>query len=209
MLTTLDHMLGTQAKVRLLRALAALTSPVSGREAQRLARVRSVSGAGRALADLTDLGILSRDETSGSHLYRVNRSHALAPYILALFDAEEMQWGILREALAEGLRAADLAEAVCSVVIFGSTARGDAHPGSDLDLLVIVKDADDVGSVRRAILAVDPALRERLGLRASPYVLARADAAARTSDGDPLMAAVRTEGRTLLGDSFAEVLAAW
>ncbi|MCX5758988.1 MAG: nucleotidyltransferase domain-containing protein, partial [Candidatus Hydrogenedentes bacterium] len=38
-----------------------------------------------------------------------------------------------------------------TVVLFGSYARGDAHAGSDLDLLVVTPDSEEVHSARRHI----------------------------------------------------------
>ncbi len=38
-----------------------------------------------------------------------------------------------------------------TVFLFGSYARGDAHPGSDLDLLVVTPDLEEVRSGRRHI----------------------------------------------------------
>lgn len=56
----LDALLGTTGKVRLLRVLLPLDSQVTGREAQRLAGVRSTVGTTNALDALTALGIVIR-----------------------------------------------------------------------------------------------------------------------------------------------------
>lgn len=205
----LDLILGTQTKVQLLRALAQLTSPVSGREAQRLAGVRSTSAGGRALDDLTDLGILTRDEAGGTHLYLMNRDHALAEPLLRLFEAESRLFSRLRELIIEGLEARKVRDRVDTIVIFGSAARGEARPDSDVDLFVVVEDEAAVRSVRDGLLASDDRLRTGLGLRVSPYVLSRKDVENRYRDGDPLMETIKTEGRTLVGDPFEEVIGAW
>lgn len=208
-LRVLDQILGTQTKVQLLRTLSRMGSPMSGREAQRLAGVKSVSGAGRALDELTELGILHREETGGAHLYRMNREHVLAGPLVRLIEAEEDVLASLRDILTESLESARVAGAVRSVVVFGSAARGEARPESDLDLLVIVRDDESTEPVRRALLDVQPRLRQRLGLRASPYVLTQERAEERHLDGDPLMETIQAEGRTLLGDSLQEVVGAW
>ena len=59
----LDELLGTATKMRVLRVLLQLDSPVSGKEAKRLARVRSAASMWTALDELSDLGIL-RDSLS-------------------------------------------------------------------------------------------------------------------------------------------------
>jgi hypothetical protein len=205
----LDALLGTTTKVRVLRALLPLDSPVSGNEAQRLAGVRSAGSLWAALDELSEIGILSREQTRGSHLYRVNRQHDLFPPLAALFEAEAGCLSRLRESLREGLTAAGMLDAVQAVILFGSQARGEATPGSDVDLLVIVEDESTVSAARDALLAGSPAVETRTGLRISPYVLARERAEARCQDGDPLMQTIADEGRVLLGKPLREIANAW
>ena len=45
--------------------------------------------------------------------------------------------------LGAARRAADAASCPAEVLLFGSYARGDADPGSDLDLMVIEEQVDD------------------------------------------------------------------
>lgn len=207
MLTTLDHILGTQAKVRLARVFYTLDSSLSGREAQRLAGVRSMSGAGRALRDLTDLGIVTRARAGGTYIYSLNRKHVLTHSLSGLFRAEERQFDTLREILHAALHSATPERMVLSVVLFGSLARGEAKPDSDVDLLVVVRQEGAINAIREALLQADREMRERLGMRGSPYVITRDRAKTRVADGDPLMSAVLSEGRTVLGMPFDEVIA--
>ncbi len=205
----LDALLGTTTKVRVLRALFPLTSPVSGSEARRLARVRSAESMWASLDELTDLGILSREETRGSHLYRVNREHDLAAPLEALFAAEARRLSRLRDELRTLLSDAGLLDSIRSVLLYGSNARGEATAKSDVDLLVVTEGEETVPAVRDALLAGAPALRERFGWRISPYVLPRERVEARHREGDPLMETIAEEGRVLLGDPLQEVANAW
>lgn len=205
----LDAMLGTTTKVRVLRALLQLGSPVSGSEARRLARVRSADSMWASLDELTELGILSREEMRGSHLYRVNREHDLAAPLEALFAAEARRLSRLRDELRTLLSEAELLDAVHSVTLYGSNARGEATAKSDVDLLVVTEGEETVAAVRDALQAGAPALRERYGWRISPYVLPRARAATRHREGDPLMQTIADEGRILLGEPLQEMANAW
>lgn len=205
----LDALLGTTTKVRVLRALLPLDSPVSGNEAQRLAGVRSAGSMWAALDELSEIGILSREQTRGSHLYRVNREHDLFPPLAALYETEAVRLSPLREWLRERVAEAGMLDTVRAVILFGSQARGEAAPGSDVDLLVIVEDENRVSAARDALLAGAPTLERRSGLRISPYVLSRERAEVRYRDGDPLMQTVADEGRVLLGDPLRELVNAW
>jgi predicted nucleotidyltransferase len=205
----LDAVLGTTSKVRVLRALIHLTSPVSGNEAQRLAGVRSSASVWSALDELTELAILSREQTRGSHLYRINREHDLYPSLAALFEAESGRVSRLREWLRRQLAEANQIDAIRSVILYGSNARADATARSDVDLLVITTSEEGVAASRDALLAGAPALERQTGLRISPYVLGQERVEERYRDGDPLMSTIAEEGRVLLGDPLREVAGAW
>jgi predicted nucleotidyltransferase len=205
----LDAVLGTTTKVRVLRALIPLDSPVSGNEAQRLAGVRSSAGTWNALDELTELAILSREQTRGSHLYRINREHELYPSLAALFEVESGRASRLREWLRRQLAEVNQTEAIRSVILYGSNARAEATSHSDVDLLVVTTSEEGIPAVRDALLAGAPVLETQTGLRISPYVLAERRVAERHRDGDPLMRTIADEGRVLLGDPLQEVATSW
>ncbi len=88
-----------------------------------------------ALADLEGLGLVLMERGSVEHRYRLNFKHYLVGQGLrALFEAERG----MAKALAHDLRTL-LEGRVLSAGLFGSFARGEAKPGSDIDLLVIVE----------------------------------------------------------------------
>nr|WP_240978616.1 nucleotidyltransferase domain-containing protein [Longimicrobium terrae] len=117
--------------------------------------------------------------------------------------------GRLAEILDRALDGAGVRSAVRSAVVFGSQARGDARPDSDLDLLLLTSGRDIIGGVEAAVLGVADELAMQLGLRVSPLVMTAERAAERMRDGDPLMKNILDEGRSVLGDPFGEVAGAW
>jgi predicted nucleotidyltransferase len=205
----LNAVLATTAKIQILRALMPLESPVTGREAQRLGGVRSTIGAITALNELTALGILMRGGSSTTHQYRVNREHDLEPALRALFDAEGRRTAILKQILTDVLTAAGVWTDVRSAVLFGSQARGDARPDSDLDVLFITGCATCVAAVERATVDAAAEIRNRLGLRLAGIVIPAVQVRERANQSDPLMEAIRTGGRGLLGEPFSDVVEKW
>ncbi|MBC8264066.1 MAG: nucleotidyltransferase domain-containing protein [Anaerolineales bacterium] len=92
---------------------------------------------------------------------------------------------------------AELPGQVKDIILFGSKARGDAHPGSDIDLLVIVErgtpEVDDIISD----LMADTHLEKRIDISALDFT---SDQIAEwTAIGTPLMRNVAEEGIVLKG----------
>jgi predicted nucleotidyltransferase len=205
----LDAILGTTTKIQILRALLPLDSPVTGREAQRLAGVRSTVGAMTALNELTVLGILLRGGSPSTHQYRVNREHEMEPPLRAIFELERRRADVLRGLLDEALARAGVRASIRSVVLFGSEARRDARPGSDLDLLLVLDSPERIAEVERALTDVSAEVRGRLGVRVDGIVIDAGRVRERLDAGDPLMETIRAEGRVLLGEPFDDVVERW
>jgi uncharacterized protein (UPF0332 family)/predicted nucleotidyltransferase len=93
---------------------------------------------------------------------------------------------------------AELPGQVKDIILFGSKARGDAHPGSDIDLLVVVNrrtpEVDDVISE----ITADTLLEKRIDISALDFT---GDEIAEWSAlGTPLMRNVADEGIVLKGE---------
>jgi predicted nucleotidyltransferase len=191
----LDFILSSPARVRVLRALLPLTRPVSGREAARLAGVspRVIE----RLDDLVESGILIRREGAGQHLYTVNEEHALYPALSGLFREEDRWSEDLSEALLEVLNPLRPA-AVASI---GSTARGEAGPGSDFDLLVLVENQGAAEDAHEALAAAAPRLQLRFGIALSPVVSTVAHWRQMVREADDFAQSAATDAIVLAGDS--------
>lgn len=102
--------------------------PLSGRRVHRLCGNASLRSTQLALERLVVTGVLSADRTSSATFYSVNTDHLLWPLI--------EQSLLLRGELFR--RIGDLAAGMdVTIVVFGSVARGDSSPASDIDLLVV------------------------------------------------------------------------
>lgn len=195
----LDEILSSRSKVRLLRALLPLDDSVSAREAARLASVPSAPAL-RALADLAAMGILHRTELSSQHLYTVNRQSPLVrDGLTPLFAAERARVGAIFGRLREELRP-ELSEGVIlTLAIYGSAARGEDRPGSDLDVLAVTRDDDPVMPVHDTLTRLAPELDRMFGLDLSPVVVSLDRLRRQCEAGDPVMSAVLEEARVVAG----------
>lgn len=118
-----------------LAALARTDRPLSGRGlAGALDGQASPRRVNQVLEELVRAGLALREKHPPAYLYRLNREHLAATAIVALADLRSLLLDRLGE-LVDGwtLRAE-------AVWLFGSAARGDGGPDSDIDLLVIRPD---------------------------------------------------------------------
>jgi predicted nucleotidyltransferase len=118
-----------------LAVLARTTEPLSGRRVAALTdgkvgqwRTNEVLGA------LADAGIVLREHRPPAKLYRLNRDHVAAAGIIALAE----QWATLLRRIRDEL--ADWSPPAVTACLFGSAARGQAGPGSDIDILLVPSD---------------------------------------------------------------------
>lgn len=146
-------------------------------------------------------------ETRGSHLFEINREHELATHLQELFIREENRIPAFVNLIRESLTQRHLEEHVLSLILFGSNARRDATPSSDVDLLAVVDSERAMDQVTEAMYAAGEVARRRQGIRISPYVLTEKRVRERAKAGDPLLKTVATEGRLLLGDALEGLVA--
>jgi hypothetical protein len=201
----LDAVLGSMSKVKLLRILLPLDRPVALREAARMAGI-SASGAQAALGELTAMGIIDHREATSQHLYRVNRKNHLAAPLSALFNAEDERWSDLLAALENELYGGLFGPSIEAAAIFGSSARGDDRPDSDLDLLVVTESDDEDDDVWERLLDKQPVFQREFGVRLSPVVMSLDRLRQRAEDGDPLIAEVIKDGITVVKPSIEKLL---
>lgn len=115
-----------------LAILSRTTQPLTGRRiAAMLAPVASQSGVNDALRDLVRHGLVLREHAGSAYLHRLNRHHLAAPAVVALASLRQS----LVDAIVDHVNRWEVSAQ--AVWLFGSTARGDGHVDSDVDLLVV------------------------------------------------------------------------
>jgi predicted nucleotidyltransferase len=116
-----------------LAVLAGAEEEFTGRRIHRVLGRGSEHGIRKAADRLVEQGIVSRRQAGQAKLYSLNRSHLAAPYVEGLGSL----FAQLVERLTETVAGWEVPPAL--VFLFGSVARGDAGPDSDLDLFIIRK----------------------------------------------------------------------
>ena len=114
-----------------LTVLARTEAPLTGRRVAALARRGSRPGVQTILDRLVDHGVVHAQPAGPSTLFTLNREHLLAEPVILAVTARDRLLSRLREHI-EGWRVP-----AAHTSLFGSTARGEAGPQSDIDVVVV------------------------------------------------------------------------
>jgi Nucleotidyltransferase domain len=114
-----------------LAVLARAGRPLTVGEIAQQAVRGSEIGIRRSVARLVEQGLVTATQMGRNLVHELNRDHVAAGAALALADLRLELWKRLRETLSEW------AEKPVHAAVFGSTARGDGGPDSDIDLLLV------------------------------------------------------------------------
>ena len=196
----LDWVFSAPSHVALLRALKDCAEGMSGRAAARAAGINH-QACRQALERLEGIGLIIRQGSGHTQLLRLNFNHALVKEaLLPLFRAEKDFQALLRNSITHGL-----GKHARTATLFGSTARKEDQPGSDIDLL-LVTDPKAKARLTDKALAFGHGFTKRYGIRLSPITYSVAEAKAKYRSGDPLMKNILAHGIDLLNEKLKDVL---
>ena len=189
----LDALFSVRSHIAILRALQNTKEGMSARGVARAAGVNHQACA-VALRKLEQLGAVSRMGSGRTQLLRLNReSHLVSDLILPLLRKERQWISIVHTAVVQAFE-----QSALTITVFGSTARGEDTPGSDLDVLVVARHIYDKNAVLRSAALDNSDFMNRFGVRCSPVVLTLAEAKSRIRNKDKLVKNILKEGLDLL-----------
>lgn len=199
----LDDILGNKSSVRILRVLARDRAEMTGRELARRAGI-SAASAHAAAKRLSYRGLVRLRSVGTGIVCALNESHYLVVQagLGRLLSEEENYAGTAAFELAKSLNK----NWIESVVLFGSVARGEAKPQSDVDVLLLLKDRRRVQAVKRSLLENSLKISDRFGVRLSPYVIGIGEFVDRYDRADLLIRNMVRDGKRVSGKSLSEVL---
>ncbi len=183
-------------RARVLDVLLAADGPLSGRDVAKRCGV-SPTTAGDALDELAERGLVRVVPRGRALLWQLDEDHAFVRMV--------RDWTAGVDTAVAGLVVDALGEQPESVILFGSTARQDDRPDSDVDVLIVAADPDGRRGYRRRSYAVARGLRQLLGRPVDVVVMGRHEMRARASS--PFVQRIAQEGKVLLGTSIPALLA--
>ena len=201
----LDRVLNSEYKVRILRFLCRKGGEWIGR---RLAAELSMNPvtAHRALRELHQATILDFRKVGSHFLYSLRDDHCLVREVLRpLFEREARTRDRLLNVLKRAFRA-KLRASVVAAAIYGSLARGEERPASDIDLLVLVRSTQAKRDVRDALGRMGETVMWTFGNPLALYVNTVREAQRKARRGLPVFKNILRDHQLLWGRPLHEVL---
>ncbi len=184
-----------------LAVLASTEAPLTGRGVGALLDGRvSARRVGDVLNELVQAGLVRRDPAGAAYQYRLNRDHLAAPAITALAGLRSTLLDAIATEVDQWSRPA------IAVWLFGSVARGDAAPDSDVDLLVIRPSAiaDDDQIWVDQVTNLEQRVQAWSGNHATVVDYDVDEFASVVDSNDSLIDALRSDAIRIAGDSVLQ-----
>jgi predicted nucleotidyltransferase len=193
--------LASPDKARVLTVLCRAGLPLSGHMIAALTGSVSQPTVSRILATFTRTGLVVR--VPGG--YVINREHLAYRAVEALLDSKDE----LRRRV--GMAVAAWSDAPVAVVLFGSTARGEAGPSSDVDLLIVrpLDVAVDDRQWAQAVATLAEQVQLWTGSACDVLEYDPVELEQLIRGGDPLVDALLRDGVTLTGSDLRQFTGAF
>jgi predicted nucleotidyltransferase len=197
----LDDIFSQKSKVKALRYLTNHDEAFSVRELSRNIGVTEPN-LSLVLKELEKVGVLVSKKYGTSLVFRLNRGHYLVDDLLVpVFKKERQSLDDFSKFIVPKVKTPYL-----SIVLFGSTARGTEHFGSDLDLLLVIKSEKSKNVAELELIEIGLAVIKKFGNSLSPIVMTKSEFSLKYKKKDKLVRNIVKEGRILAGDIFSEIL---
>lgn len=148
-----EDLLSSREKIRLLKVLCTYPGKeFSSKELSDYSKV-SVAGVISILKAFERYGLISYKGVAGTIIWNVNPAHVLFKDLLKpCFDAENNILNSLKDGIVSRLLKF---KQVRKVVLFGSLARGEEEPMSDIDVYIETDGLVDTGKIRQELYGIE------------------------------------------------------
>ena len=189
--SSLEEVLGSKLRIRIIRTLHEANRPMTG---MKLAQASGYSHTQtyKALDDLEMLGVITKDYAGASHIYSINpRSYIVNEMLVPALIAEKKMLSELFTRFYDRM-----GEDLVSITLYGSVARRQDKPGSDIDLILVVRDAADLESLEDLAAEVSLDAAMEFGGPVSAFVVSESEYRHRLAEARAMWSDVKSEGRS-------------
>jgi len=161
--------LNSKTKIRIIKFLLTHEATMSEREIASILKVSHMS-INRIMRELADVNFGNFVTIGKSHLWKINRkSYAFKVLSSLIKDVSVIKEPL--EDLKNTLRRYLPKTLIKRVVLFGSVSKGLENTNSDIDILIITKNAEEKKALESSIEKLSNICFEVYGNRLAPYIL--------------------------------------
>jgi predicted nucleotidyltransferase len=166
----LDDILGNRTQTKLLRLLSRTRSAHTGRELARLID-QSHNTTRYALEELERNGLVIKRQAGRSNLYSLDEDNIIYTEILSpAFKLEEDLLGEVAKIFSD-----KLGKDLVATILFGSVAKGEENPNSDIDLVLVFGDKVNLGDKEDEVAEASLQVAKMFGNQVSTILVKSAE----------------------------------
>lgn len=204
----LNQLFANEARIQILRTLFKFPGEFTGRHIARLSHLPH-STARLNLVSLEASDMLNVKYAGRSKLYSLNTDNILYKPLADLFSAEKSVLGKLEGRLINTLLGdVKTKDALAHASLYGSVARGDERPGSDIDVLLVFEHTVDESHLNQVLEPLEDDISKSFGkhLHIMTVECKTSDSKWRDLLRPTFVEDVSRHGKLLYGDPIEEVI---
>ncbi len=172
---SLDNILNSEVKTKILRFLCRTNAEWNGRQIARELEINP-AGAHKVLNVLAKEGVLLMRNVGKTHIYSLNYDNYMVTDLLKpLFQKEKEAFGKIISMIKGNIASSKIKKKINSVALYGSVNIAGERPTSDIDLAIIVEDAQIKPKVEILFEDIDRKVSKKFGNTISPYINTKAE----------------------------------
>lgn len=191
-------------EAEVLSVLAGTTDGITGNRLAGLATRGSRQGLMNALERLVTHGLVLAERVGAATVYQLNRQHLLCDAVLSALSSRMRMVEMLRSQITTW------PTSCVHSSLFGSVSRGEAHPASDIDLLVVRRDDvdPDDDEWQRELRSLEREVRAWTGNQLAILEMSGHDLSRAAHKREPIVESLRRDALTITGPSLDELVEA-
>jgi predicted nucleotidyltransferase len=192
--------IGSPVESEVLRVVARSGAVLTAPQIARLLPVASQFGIRKALLRLEQIGLVASEQYGNTRTYSANRDHVLWPAVLSATDARNELFDRLRAFVQQ------LPDLQVFAYLYGSVARRESTPESDVDILLVFPEETEHGEIADIAYELSGLVERWTGNRAHINNVDATYLREAASAGDPLIESLRSDAFTISGPPFRDLL---
>lgn len=195
----LEYIFSAPSNITVMRALNERNPGISGRETARLTGL-SLRTVQVCLSNLEKAGIIKKLTGKREHLFLINRQNFLTKNLIKQIFETERNYN---EEVYKLIKSAIKKDSI-SIILFGSTARGDENISSDYDLCIVYK--NNLKIIEEKVSTLRSSLFNLFNITLAPFYIPASRFKKLGLQGKSPINNIIKEGKVITGKSIKELL---